>query len=188
MGDIVARAKNILFTPKTEWDVIEQESATTKELYTGYICVLAAIPAIAGFIGSTVFGYEVLGLKVRTGVSEGVGQAIVGYALALLSVYVLAIIVDKLAPNFGGQSNQIQALKLATYASTAGWVAGVFQAIPGLRMLVIVGSLYGIYLLYIGLPKLMKNPDDKTAVYTAVVIIATIVIVAIAGAIAGMLT
>jgi hypothetical protein len=99
-------------------------------------------------------------------------------------VYVLALIIDALAPNFGGVSNQVQALKVAAYSSTASWVAGIFGLIPPLSWLGVLG-LYSLYLLYLGLPILMKSPPDKAAGYTGVVIIAAIVLFLVIGLVAG---
>jgi hypothetical protein len=108
----------------------------------------------------------------------------VTYVLALAGTYVLGLIIDALAPTFNGQRSQIQALKVAVYSSTASWIAGIFQLIPGLRLLTILG-LYSLYLLYLGLPVLMKSPRDKAGAYTAVVIVAAIVLFMVTGMLAG---
>ena len=56
--------------------------------------------------------------------------AILGYAITLAVTFVLALIVDALAPTFGGEKNFIQSLKLVAYSYTAAWVAGIFQLLP----------------------------------------------------------
>lgn len=180
--ELVSRVKGILLTPKSEWGVIDTESATTGSLYTSYIIPLAAIPPICTFIGMSLIGYNVLGISGRWPIDLGLESAIVRYVLSLISVYVLALIIDALAPTFGGQKNQIQALKVAAYSSTAAWIAGIFALLPALAILGILG-LYSLYLLFLGLPVLMKSPADKAAGYTVVVIIAAIVLFAIVGAI-----
>jgi hypothetical protein len=105
--------------------------------------------------------------------------------LTLVAVYVLSIIIDKLAPTFSGTPSQIQALKVATYSYTASWVAGIFLLVPALSFLSILG-VYSLYLLYLGLPVLMKSPADKALNYTVVVIIAAIVLFMAIGLVAGM--
>ena len=180
--DLVARVKGILLTPKTEWGVIDTEPATVGSLYTGYIIPLAAIPAVAGFIGLTVLGYDFLGTTIRYPMSSGIKHAVLTYLLSLAGTYLLALIIDALAPNFGGQKNQIQALKVAAYSSTASWVAGIFLVVPALSVLAILG-LYSLYLFYLGLPKLMKAPEEKAMGYTVVVIVCAIVVFMVVGAI-----
>ncbi|NCT69142.1 MAG: YIP1 family protein [Rhodanobacteraceae bacterium] len=177
INKVIARAKAILLTPKTEWPVIAGEPATVSDLYKNYIMILAAIPAVFGFIKGTLIGYGAFGIHVRTPFGSGLAAAIVGYALSLALVYVMALIIDALAPSFGGQKNPLQALKVTAYAYTASWVAGIGQIIPGLGWLIaIAGAVYGIYLFYLGLPVLMKAPQEKAAGYTAVSIIIAIVL------------
>ncbi len=176
---LIDRAKAILLTPQKEWPVIEAESTSVAALYTGYIIPLAAIPAVASFIGLSVFGF---GGILRVPMGMGITGAIVRFVGTLIGVYILALIIDALAPTFGGQKSQIQALKLAAYSSTASWLAGIFMLIPALAILGIVG-LYSLYLLYAGLPVMMKSPADKAMGYTVVVILAAIVLFAVVGAI-----
>jgi Yip1 domain len=181
---LMARAKNILLQPKTEWPVIAGEQATTGSLYTGYIIPLAAIGPIASIIGWSVFGFSVPFVgSIRYPIGISVRNGIVIYALSLVGVFVLALIIDALAPTFGGQKNQIQALKTSAYSYTAAWVAGIFNLIPSLALLGLLAALYSCYLLFLGLPVLMKAPEDKAVGYTAVVIIVAIVLYFVIGAV-----
>ena len=183
---LLDRVKNILLTPKTEWEVIDAEPTTVGDLYRSYIMPLAAIGPVAQAIGSTVFGYTVPFLGTyRTPVGSAITMAVVSYVLALAGIYVLSLIIDALAPTFDGTRNQIQALKVAAYSATASWIAGVFALIPMLGFLALLG-LYSLYLMYLGLPLLMKSPKEKAVAYTAVVIIAAIVLFMATSLIAGM--
>ena len=183
---LVDRVKNILLTPKTEWEVIDAEPTTVADLYKGYIIPLAAIGPVAQAIGSSAFGYTMPFVgSYRTPVGSAITGAIVSYVLTLAGVYVLALVIDALAPTFNGTKNQIQALKVAAYSSTASWLAGIFALIPGLRFLMILG-LYNLYLLYLGLPVLTKSPKEKALSYTVVVVLAAIVLFMVTGLIAGM--
>lgn len=179
---LVERVKNILLTPKTEWDRINGEPSTTQGLYTGYVMVLAAIGPICAGIGAILFGWGAFGISIHPPVMSVVVSSIVSYILALASVFVMSLIIDALATTFGGEKNPAQALKVAVYSSTAAWVAGVFGILPMLAPLGIVG-LYSLYLLYLGLPRLMKAPEDKALPYTAVVILAAIVLAIVVGAV-----
>lgn len=175
--NLVERAKRILLSPQAEWQVIDGESTSPAALYTGYIAPLAAIGPIANVIGYSVFGIRVpfSGTVYRVPIGSGITSAVVSYVLTLIGVYVLALLIDALAPTFGGTRSPIQALKVAAYSSTAGWLAGIFAIMPGLRVLGILG-LYSLYLLYLGLPVLMKAPADRAVGYTALVVLAAIVL------------
>jgi hypothetical protein len=183
--NLVDRVKRILLSPGTEWQVIEAEPTTPAQLYTGYIVPLAAIGPIAQLIGYSVFGITVpLVGTYRVPIGSAISSALVTYVLSLAATYVLALIIDGLAPTFNGQRSQIGALKVAAYSSTASWVAGIFYLIPGLRLLTILG-LYSLYLLYLGLPIVMKAPREKAMAYTAVVILAAIVLFMVIAMIGG---
>lgn len=174
---LIARVKAILTTPKTEWPVIAAEPASVPDLYKNYIAIVAAIPVIATFVKGSLIGYGALGINYRTPIGTGIAAAIVGYALSLALTYVMALIVDALAPTFGGQKNPVQALKTVAYAWTASWVASIGQIIPWLGWLIaIAGMVYSVYLLYLGLPFTMKSPPEKAGGYTAVSIIIAIVL------------
>lgn len=183
--NLVDRAKRILLSPRTEWEVIDNEPTTPAQLFTGYAMPLAAIGPIAQIIGYSVFGITVpFAGHYRVPIGSAITSALVTYVLALVGTYILGLIIDALAPTFNGQRSQIQALKVAVYSSTASWIAGIFQLIPGLRLLTILG-LYSLYLLYLGLPVLMKFPRDKAVAYTAVVILAAIALFMLTGMLAG---
>jgi Yip1 domain len=181
---LVDRVKNILLSPSKEWEVIDGETATVASLYTGYILPLAAITPICQAIGYSVFGISLPFVGTwRTPISSAITSAVVTYVLTLVGVYLLSLIIDNLAPTFGGTRSSIQALKVAAYSYTAAWVAGIFTLIPGLRILTILG-LYSLYLLYLGIPVLMKSPKEKALGYTAVVLLVGIIISFVIGAVA----
>jgi hypothetical protein len=146
--------------------------------------ILAAIPAVCGFIGLTLIGVGGMGVTYRMPILSGVVQMIVSYLLTLAMVFVLALIVNGLAPTFGGTKDSVRALKLVAYGTTASFLGGVFNLIPMLALLGVLASLYSIYLIYTGIAVMMRCPPEKAGVYTAVVIVcgivASIVIVGVA--------
>ena len=179
---IIARAQGILLKPNEEWDKIAAEPATIQSLFVGYAAILAALPALTGLLGGLIFMHNIF---------AGLATALVGYALGLGAVFALGYIADALAPSFGAEKNLIQAMKLVVYSWTATGVAGILSFIPVLGGLIsLVGFGYGCYLLYLGVPKVMKAPADKAVTYTVVIIVAGIVlyacIVGITAAVLGM--
>ncbi len=183
--NLIERAKNIIISPKTEWDVIAGETASVQELYVNYALVLVAAAALAEFIGRAIIGFSVLGAHFRT----PMGSALVGFilriVLTLAGVFILAYIIDALAPSFNGEKDILASHKLAVYSSTPAWVGGLFAIIPPLAIIGLLFALYGIYVFYLGVTPVKKVPSDKSAVYTLVVIVISIVIYFIIGAIVG---
>jgi hypothetical protein len=164
--NLVERVKGIILTPKTEWPVIAGEPGDARYLFGSYVAILAAIPAVCGFIGAVVAGAPIFAALIG---------AVLRYVLAFVAAYIMALIVDLLAPTFSSQKNFANALKLTVYSYTPWWLAGVFLLIPGLRFLAILG-LYGLYLLWLGLPPLMKTPPEKTIGYTVAIVICALIL------------
>lgn len=178
---LIDRVKNILLTPKTEWPLIDREPGDVAYLFKNYVAVLAAIPAVCGFIATSLIGFSVPGMgTMRLPVGSGLGNAIVGYLLTFLIVCAMALIVDALAPSFGGRRHFESALKLTAYSYTPAWLCGFFFLIPSLGFLSILG-LYGLYLLWLGLPVLMKAPQEKLLLYAGTIVVCAIVLGVILG-------
>jgi hypothetical protein len=186
--NLIQRAKDILLKPRETWPVIDAEPATTASIYSEWLVYMAAIPAVATFIGLSLVGAGMFGYGFRIPIVAGLVSMILRYVMSLVTVFVIALIVDALAPTFGGTRSQIGALKVVAYGSTAGFVGGIFGLLPSLSLLCVIASLYSIYLIYVGLPVLMKCPQDKAAVYTAVIIVCTIVAMVVLGAVVAVVT
>jgi hypothetical protein len=185
--NIIDRIKNILLTPKTEWEVIAAETTPTNTLVMSYVLPLAAVAAIAGFIGICVVGMGGIFGGYRMGFVMGLVMAIFQVVMSVVMVFVLAFIIDMLAPNFGSQKNMPQAIKVAAYAYTPVWVLSIVKIIPMLGILVLLAALYAIYLLYLGLAGVMKSPQDKVTAYTAVVVVVGVIVSIVIGAIGGVI-
>jgi hypothetical protein len=175
---LIDRVKNICLSPSAEWPVIAQEPASSGALISGYVAPLAAIGAVAGFIGGSIVGRSLLLMSgtYRVPITTGIGMAIFTFVMAIVGVFILSWIINMLAPPFGGEKNSTQALKVAAYSYTPAWVAGALQILPSLGILAILGGFYGLYLLYLGLPVLKRAPKDRAMGYTAVVVLCAIVI------------
>lgn len=184
---LVERAKNIIVSPKAEWQAVAAETTPDSQVIVGYVLPLAAVAAIAGFLGMSLVGMS-MGMfgSVRMPVAWGLASAVYHLVMAVVMVYVLAFIIDALAPTFGAEKGLSRALKVAAYAYTPVWVASIVTIIPMLGILVLLAALYAIYLLYLGLAPVMRAPAEKAAGYTAVVVIAGIVLSVVISVIGGL--
>ena len=172
---LVARAKAIILKPKDEWSVISAENTSIGGMFLGYALILAAIPAIAQFLRSVLFGYGAFGFSYKPSFTASLGAGISQYVLSLISVAIIALVADFVVTKFEGQANRNAAFKLAIYGSTAAWLSGVFQLIPGLGVLALLG-LYSLYLVYVGLTPLMQVPREKALTCTIVILLAVLVV------------
>lgn len=181
---LVARVKNILIQPRAEWERIDGEFATTQTLFTRYAMILAAVGPICSLLGGQLL--PIMGMRMS--IVGALVVAVVGYVLSLLAVFILGLIINALAPSFGAVADKTQAMKVAVYSWTAAWVAGVFGLIPLLGWVGMLLGLYSFYLLFVGLPILMKVPEEKKVGYFAVTVIIGIVVNIVIGTIVSMIS
>lgn len=164
--NLIQRAKNILFTPKTEWDVVAGETATLGSLLTGYVLPLSLIPAAAGFLGSLLFA------GMLFGIGFGIATAVVSIIGTILAFVIGTYIIDALAPSFKSEKNLGRSAQLMAYSATAIWVAGILGLVPFLGWLaMLAGAAYSIYLMYLGLGPVKKTPEDQRVIYVIIAIV-----------------
>ena len=176
--NLIERAKNILLTPKTEWDVVNSETPNNQNILVSYVIPLVAIGAIASFIGWGFIGKSYsygFGSWKMVGVSLGIKYAIIALVSGIAGTLLTAFVIDALAPTFKSEKNFGRSLQLAAYSFTAGWVGAVFNILPSLAIIGSLCGIYGLYLMYIGLPKLKKTPADQVTGYFVVSLITMIV-------------
>jgi hypothetical protein len=176
--DIVARVRSIILNPKEEWARIKAEPATVRGLFRSYIMILAAVPAVGQLLGNILVGRRLPMIgRYRWPIGSALANAILTYVLALAAVYLFALFINELAPSFASTKNMTAALKLAAYSMTPVWVAGVLYIVPGLANLVILASLYGLYLLYLGFATpMMETPKDKIPAYLGISFVVAVVL------------
>lgn len=169
---LIGRVQRLLLSPASEWDAIAGEAADVQKIYMTYVGPLVIAASLASAIGLSISGF---------GAGTVLKLLIVQVVLGLVMVYVVGFVINALAPSFGATPDMGQAFKLAAYSPTASWVASLVMIIPALGILALVGALYSLYLLYVGLPKLMKPTQDKTIIYILAIIGVMIVIYVVVG-------
>lgn len=174
--NIVERVKGLVLDPKIEWRAIDAEESSVQDIFTKHVMPLAAIPAVANFIGLCVVGSGPIGATHRMPLAAGVGYAVLIYLLTLGWVYVLALVINAFSPKFEGHGDFIDALKVAAYSPTPAWIAAVLNVIPALSIVANLVALYSVYLLYLGLPTLTEPPQEKALPYFCVVLLTMIVL------------
>jgi hypothetical protein len=166
-----ARAKAIMVDPVSTWASIEKDPGDPAYILSRYVALLALIPALAGFVGATLIGATApKGAIIRIDLVDGLFGAIFSYVASCIIVLILGFVIDLLAPLFGGRRDFEDAFKLAVFSFTPLWLAGIFLLLPGLHFLALTGC-YGIYLLWLGIPRLTKVPEQQTANFAAIIVV-----------------
>ena len=184
--EIISKVKNILLNPKTEWEVISEKNDTHLKVLTAYLIPLALIPAIAGFIGYGIFGFNLMGIHTSFA-NFGIRHALTSFIATLGGAYLSALIIAFLADKFESVKNFDKAFSLVAYSYTPMCVAGILLLIPSLSLVATLGGLYGLYLLYLGLSPVMKTPEEKKNTYFIVSLLCVVVVSAIVSVVLGAL-
>lgn len=179
--NLIERVKNILITPKTEWDVINGETATPQSLLMGYVLPLSIVAAAGSLLKGFLFA-GVFSLKFY------IITAVIAFIASIIAYYVTVIIVDMLAPSFGSEKNMGKSAQLVAYSGTPSYIGALLSFIPVIGGIVSLAAwAYGVYLMYLGIGPTKKTPEDKKVVYMIVAFLIMIVLyfilVAILGAI-----
>lgn len=180
-GGMVGRIQRLLLKPKEEWPAIDAEPMTVQGILTTWVAPLAAIGPIARLIQGQVFPISFFGVTWRPPLIGSIVIAILAWALTVGFTYLWALIIDALAPSFGGTKNPVSALKVAAFSATAGWIAAILGILPALGIIGSLIGLYNIYLFWVGGPMLMKVPQDKAPGFVIVSIIVGVVAMVVAG-------
>lgn len=166
------RLLNLLLHPAETWESICDEPATLEGLYRHWVLPLAAIPAVASAVRLIAFrGFVLFGARYQPSFLTVLGDAVAQYVLILIATYLLAVVIDQAAPRFGGERSLTKAFKLTAYSGTAAWVFGLMILLPMAgEFIAFLGSLYSLYTLYLGLPKLMRSRQEDTLTYFGLVL------------------
>lgn len=180
------RVLAILVRPGLTWDDIAAAPRAPRRLFLGHVIPLAAIPAVCGVAGGAVFGFNIASVGVRVSHAGLLLGAVVGYAATLVGVWLLARWIDLVATLSRGRRDRQAAVNLVAYAGTASWIGGVGELYPSVGIPVsILAGLYSLYLLYLGMPKLMRIPESRRLTAFALVLAVTVLLGGMRGALVG---
>jgi len=175
--NIIERVKNILITPKKEWDVVAAEEGTLQSVLMTYVIPLSVIAAAASLIGWGLIGksYGAFGFNVTVkGWDIGIKYGLIALVSSVAGYLITSFVVDMLAPSFGSEKNLNRSAQFVGYSFTPAMVGGIFNIFPVVAWLGGLLGLYGIYLMYLGLGPVKKTPEDKKVVYLVVSIVVLI--------------
>ncbi len=178
---IIKRALGLITSPNQEWNKIKEEKADIVSLFVNYAIILAAIPALAGFIGWVVIGKSFGFGTIRMPIGKAIMFLVFTYIFALLGAFLLGLVIDALATTFGAKKDLNESVKISVYAFTIAWLGGVFNLIPAIAVLGLLVGLYSLYLIYLGIKTVKSPPKDKEVPYFVVTLISYIVITVILG-------
>ena len=186
ISGIFDRVKNVLVKPKETFQEIKSERSTMQDLIV-YLAIIGIPTLIGVIIGWGVVGYNLgyvfggfgSGYRVTLPIGWAIGKGITQYVGLIVGMVILGFIINALAPTFKSKQDQMQAMKIAAYMATPALIAGILYIWVPLAILVLLASLYGLYLLYVSLPIMMGTPQDQQMTYFIVTLVLYIVIIGV---------
>lgn len=180
----LAHSFGLLFKPDQEWKAIRKDSESTLRLYLGHVLILALIPAFAGFIGTTQVGWQIGdGQVTRLSMKSGLSLSILFYAAMLAGIFILGKFIDFFSATYGVSEQTPRGVTMAAYTATPIFLIGVIAVYPNIWVNMLAGLVaiaYAVFLLYEGLPILMKIPEDRGFMFaTAVLTVGLVMFVAL---------
>lgn len=174
----------LLTNPDQAWEAIRRESESVTRLYTGHVLLLALIPALAGFIGTSQIGWQIGdGPVTRLSVSSAMSLSVLFYAAMLAGIFILGKFIDFFAATYDAVDRTPRGVTMAAYTATPIFLIGVIAVYPNIWVNMAAGLVaiaYAVYLLYEGLPILMKIPEDRGFMFaTAVLTVGLVMFVAL---------
>lgn len=164
---ILSRAFGLFKEPKQEWAQIRDEITTIPNILIGYVAPLAAIAPVCDIIGRYVFGTRIGESVVRPPVADALISGVVTWIVVVGLVALLGYLINAIAPQFDADKNDLAAQKVAAYSLTPAFLSGVFSLWPPLWWLSLFALAAMVFLMFRGLPILMRAPEDRAMSYAA---------------------
>lgn len=170
--------------PGQEWQEITGEEREVGHLHLGEVLVLAAIPAISAFIGTTQVGWSIGGGEaVKLTESSALQLTVLSYLAMLAGVAVMGGFIHWMSRTYDANPTLVQCIVFAAYTATPLFVGGLAALYPHIWLGMIVGTAaicYTTYLLYVGLPTFMNIPSDEGFLFSSSILaVGLVVLVAI---------
>lgn len=175
------RVKKILFSPRKEWQVIAAQHEEPVNILRSYILPLVLIGAGAAFIGHGFIGDPFMHNKA-VGVAYGVFNALNCVVVSIITVYIIAVVLNELAPSFESTRDISKSFQLVAYGATPILLGQLFAFIPVFENIAkFTGAVYAIYLWRLGLPVLKNTPSSKNILYLLIIFAGLIMVYAVVG-------
>ena len=160
--------------PKKEWQAIRDSECSVTRCYLSYVLILAAIPPVAGYLGTTQVGWQFGGREaVKLAPQSAMIIAVAYYLIMLVGVFTMGLIIQSMGQAYGAVQPLSRTVTLAAYTATPLFLIGVFELLPILWINFLVGLPalgYSVVLLYTGLPIMMGISEEKGFLFSSAVL------------------
>lgn len=164
----------IFINPRKEWEAIRDDNCTVGKCYLSYVFLLAAIPPVSGYFGTTLFGWEI-GARgaVKLSTDSALIIALSYYLVMLVGVFTMGAMIRWMSMTYGAEQSLGRTTTLAAFVATPMFLVGIVELLPILWLNFVIGLpalAYSVYLLYTGVPIMMEVSEEKGFLFSSAVL------------------
>ncbi|MFC0269137.1 Yip1 family protein [Kushneria aurantia] len=146
----------LLAHPRQEWREIYGEEETVTQMYMRHVLILAAVPVICAFIGTTTVGWHFGGNeRIPLTAVSALQLAVVFYLAIIGAVGLMGYVIYRMAKRYTSPPGIKRCIIFAGYVATPIMLAGIVALYPLIWLCLlagIIGLCYSAWLLYLGVP------------------------------------
>ncbi len=164
----------IIFNPLPEWRRFSERSESEFKAIIPYLLIMASLPSIAWFYGTTEIGWRIGdGDLIKLTTESATRIAIALYVAMIICICSVGYAVHWMAETYNAQSSLMRGIGLTALTATPFFILGLSGFYPHFwadLILFIVGICWSVYLLYKGIPIAMKIPEDQGFMYASALV------------------
>lgn len=169
---VISHVVGLLAHPKHEWETIRDANESVGRVFAT-VLILAAIPVVSGFFGTTQVGWQIgTSAVVKLTIPSAVVMAVLYYLVILAAIFSMGWMIHWMGQTYGTHRPLSQCVILAAYIPTPLFLAGVTQLFPVLWLNLLVGLpcvAYTVFLLYTGIPIMMGISEERGFLFASAV-------------------
>lgn len=159
--------------PSREWESVRAADISAGRAL-GHVLILGIIPVTSGYLGTTLFGWQIgTAETVRlTHMSAGI-ISVCYYAVIVFAVFSVGWMIHWMGQTYGARQPLVRCIVLAAYIPIPMFLVGMAQLYPVLWLNLLIGIpavAYTVFLLYLGIPVMMEIPTERGFLFASAVL------------------
>lgn len=178
---MIQHTLGLLVKPNAQWQQIAQLPEKSLNTLVLYPCILAILPAVAWYYGTSQVGWTVgdHGETIRLTVASARQISILFYLAMVSCVAVIGYSIHWMSATYGANSTIAKGIVIASLAATPLFLLGLVGFYPLLWLDLLIGVAavsWAVYLLYLGIPIVMDIPEERGFLFSSAVLAIAMVI------------
>jgi Yip1 domain len=172
---MIQHAFGLLVRPSAQWQTIADLPPSSFRTLLLYPCLLAILPAVAWYYGTSQVGWTVgdHGDTIKLTVASARQISILFYLGMVGCVAVIGYFIHWMSDTYGADSSLTKGIVITGLTSTPLFIAGLVGFYPLLWVDLLIGVAavsWSVYLLYLGIPIVMKIPEERGFLFSSAVV------------------